>query len=81
MDNEPHNETQKEIAELATRMACTFMPCGGQDMILGYAAILVLECGIREDMPPRAVQLAKQLADSIKVEMETTEEPVWQDEK
>lgn len=46
------------------------MPCDGGEMIMGYAAILVLEKAIREDMPPSAVGLARDIAGTIKAEME-----------
>ena len=71
MENEKaRNKLQNSIAQLAARMVDLFMPCNGTGMIRGYAAILVLEKAIREDMPPEATEVAKELAGSIKAEME-----------
>ena len=39
-------------------------------MIMGYAAILVLEKALREELPPGAAALAHEIAGSIKAEME-----------
>ena len=81
MENEkPNNAVQQKVAQLTARMADLFMPCGGENMILGYTAILVLERGIREDMPPEAVKLARDIAENIKAIVET-EEKEWQEEK
>lgn len=71
MENEKApSAVQQEVARLAARMVDLFMPCSGDGMILGYAALLVLERGIREDMPPAAAALAREIAGSIKAEME-----------
>lgn len=71
MENEkPNNAVQQKVAQLAARMVDLFMPCDGGEMIIGYAAILVLEKAIREDMPPTAVCLARDIAGTIKAEME-----------
>lgn len=64
------NSVQQNVVRLAARMASLFMPCDGAVMIMGYAAILVLEKAIREDMPPTAVGLAREIAGTIKAEME-----------
>lgn len=70
MENEkPNNAVQQKVAQLAARMVDLFMPCDGGEMIIGYAAILVLEKTIREDMPT-AVGLARDIAGTIKAEME-----------
>ena len=46
MENEKApSAVQQEVARLAARMVDLFMPCSGDGMILGYAAILVLEKG------------------------------------
>ena len=71
MENEKKpNAVQEKVAQLAARMVDLFMPCDGGEMIIGYAAILVLEKAIREDMPPTAVSLARDIAGTIKAEME-----------
>lgn len=61
---------QEKVVQLAAGMVDVFMPCDGGGMILGYAAILVLEKGIREELPPGAAALAREIAGSIKAEME-----------
>lgn len=61
---------QEKAAQLAAGMVDVFMPCDSVGMILGYAAILVLEKGIREELPPGAAALAREIAGSIKAEME-----------
>lgn len=71
MENEKRpNAVQEKVAQLAARMVDLFMPCDGGEMIIGYAAILVLEKAIREDMPPTAVGIARDIAGTIKAEME-----------
>ena len=66
MENEKApSAVQQEVARLAA-----LMPCSGDGMILGYAALLVLEKAIREELPPGAVALAREIAGSIKAEME-----------
>lgn len=65
-----HSVVQEKVAQLAADMVNVFMPCSGDGMIMGYAAILVLEKAIREELPPSAVQLARDIAGSIKAEME-----------
>lgn len=71
MENEKApSAVQQEVARLAARMVDLFMPCSGDGMILGYAALLVLEKAIREELPPGAVALAREIAGSIKAEME-----------
>lgn len=66
----PNNAVQQKVAQLAERMVDLFMPCDGGETIIGYAAILVLEKAIREDLPPSAVVLARDIAGTIKAEME-----------
>lgn len=73
------SKMQEEIARIAQEMVDTFMPCDGRGMILGYAAVLVLERGLRADMPPQGAQLAREIAGTIRADMK--EEQVWQDEK
>ncbi len=73
------SKMQEEIARIAQEMVDTFMPCDGRGMILGYAAVLVLERGLRADMPPQVAQLAREIAGTIRADMK--EEQVWQDEK
>lgn len=71
MENEKaHSVVQEKVAQLAAGMVNVFMPCSGDGMIMGYAAILVLEKAIREELPPSAVVLARDIAGTIKAEME-----------
>lgn len=71
MENEKApSAVQQEVARLAARMVDLFMPCSGDGMILGYAAILVLEKALREELPPTAAEIAREIAGSIKAEME-----------
>lgn len=74
------SKMQEDVTRIAQEMVDAFMPCDGLGMILGYAAILVLERGIRADMPPQAAQLAREIAGTIRADMKK-EEQVWQDEK
>ena len=57
---------QEKVAQMAVGMVNVFMPCSGDGMIMGYAAILVLEKALREELPPGAAAFAG----SIKAEME-----------
>lgn len=82
MGNEkPNNAVQQKVAQLAASMTDLFMPCSGEGMVLGYTAILVLERAIREDMPTEAVNLARDMAKTVRATVETEEEKKWQDEK
>lgn len=71
MENEkPNNAVQQKVSQLAARMVDLFMPCDGEGMIIGYAAILVLEKAFREDMPLLAQGLSRDIAETIKAKME-----------
>ncbi len=71
MENEKvPSAVQEKVAQMAEDMVNVFMPCSGNEMIMGYAAILVLEKALREELPPTAAEIAREIAGSIKAEME-----------